>query len=113
MLGQRLDRDTAQPPDLADELELARIGAHIRRESKRTKTNLKPGLYGVETNRKRTESPFFDADQRALTPSSARSFAARAATASGGAAASACDVLVVGGGINGAGIARDLAGRGL
>ena len=27
--------------------------------------------------------------------------------------ASACDVLVVGGGINGAGIARDLAGRGL
>jgi glycerol-3-phosphate dehydrogenase len=25
----------------------------------------------------------------------------------------ACDVLVVGGGINGAGIARDLAGRGL
>ena len=28
-------------------------------------------------------------------------------------AAIACDVLVVGGGINGAGIARDLAGRGL
>ena len=27
--------------------------------------------------------------------------------------AQACDVLVVGGGINGAGIARDLAGRGL
>ena len=30
-----------------------------------------------------------------------------------GAPAHACDVLVVGGGINGAGIARDLAGRGL
>jgi len=33
--------------------------------------------------------------------------------AAGHAAASRCDVLVVGGGINGAGIARDLAGRGL
>ena len=29
------------------------------------------------------------------------------------AATTSCDVLVVGGGINGAGIARDLAGRGL
>ena len=41
------------------------------------------------------------------TPASASS--ARPAAAAG----LACDVLVVGGGINGAGIARDLAGRGL
>jgi glycerol-3-phosphate dehydrogenase len=34
------------------------------------------------------------------------------ATAGGGTAMPSCDVLVVGGGINGAGIARDLAGRG-
>ncbi|MEO6407310.1 MAG: glycerol-3-phosphate dehydrogenase [Burkholderiaceae bacterium] len=35
------------------------------------------------------------------------------AALAGGASAAPCDVLVVGGGINGAGIARDLAGRGL
>jgi glycerol-3-phosphate dehydrogenase len=37
----------------------------------------------------------------------------RAGVSSAADAASTCDVLVVGGGINGAGIARDLAGRGL
>src|SRR6478672_7658975 len=37
----------------------------------------------------------------------------RPAAPAGGADAERCDVLVVGGGINGAGIARDLAGRGL
>ena len=47
-----------------------------------------------------------------MSASTADRFAPRAALA-GGAAASSCDVLVVGGGINGAGIARDLAGRGL
>ena len=36
-----------------------------------------------------------------------------ARTASAGATADTFDVLVVGGGINGAGIARDAAGRGL
>ena len=37
----------------------------------------------------------------------------RAAATAPGAGRRRCDVLVVGGGINGAGIARDLAGRGL
>ena len=45
-------------------------------------------------------------------PDPARQTAAPMASATG-TSAHACDVLVVGGGINGAGIARDLAGRGL
>ena len=124
LLGERLDRDRAARAHLVEQLESGagsgswRRGANRWHERKRTESRHRGFTLAlrIAAKTKRTESNTNENEHRCESRNASdpwnrcRPLQRHRREPSHPRARARCDVLVVGGGINGAGIARDLAG---